>query len=116
MFLFLKINPFDKLRVNAELVEALIKIVMYQSIQKFLNKEKSPIVAFQKTTKEEFLLEHNRLSPLNMQTTISLLSRFRVEKASLFKDDNWSIDKLRRPFIFWLTSTSFEKKSKKIIK
>jgi len=89
---------------------------MYQSIQKFLNKEKPPIVTFQKTTKEEFLSEHNRLSPLSMQTTIPLLSRFRVERASLFKNDNWSVDKLRRPFIFWLTSLSLEKKSKKITK
>jgi hypothetical protein len=54
--------------------------------------------------KEEFLEEHNRLSPPNLKATISLLSRFRTEKASLFKDDYWSIDKLRRPFIMWLTS------------
>lgn len=86
---------------------------MYQSIQKFLNKENPPTITFQKNTKEEFLAEHNRLSPLGMQTTISSLSRFRIEKASLFKDDNWSVDKLRRPFIFWLTSSSLRKKSKK---
>lgn len=60
--------------------------------------------------KEEFLEEHNKLSPKNLRATISLLSRFRVEKASLFKDDTWSIDKLRRPFILWLTSSDFEKK------
>jgi len=77
---------------------------MYQSLQRFLNKEHPPIVVSQKTTKEEFLSEHNRLSPLNLQATIALLSRFKVEKASIFKDDNWSIDKLRRPFILWLTS------------
>ena len=77
---------------------------MYQSIQRFLNKEHPPIVISQKTTKEEFLLEHNRLSPLNLQATIVLLSRFRIEKASIFKNDNWSIDKIRRPFILWLTS------------
>jgi len=41
---------------------------------------------------------------------MSLLSRFRIEKASLFKDDNWSIDKLRRPFILWLTSLTAEEK------
>jgi len=86
---------------------------MYQSIQKFLNKEKSPAVTFSKNTKEEFLAEHNRLSPLNMQTTISLLSRFKTEKASLFKDDNWSVDKLRRPFIFWLTGLSAKERSSK---
>jgi hypothetical protein len=77
---------------------------MYQSLQRFLNKEHPPIVSSHKTTKEEFLSEHNRLSPLSLQATIPLLSRFRTEKASIFKDDNWSIDKLRRPFILWLTS------------
>lgn len=55
-------------------------------------------------TKEQFLSEHNRLSPLNLQATIALLSRFRIDKVSLFKNDDWSIDKLRRPFIVWLTS------------
>jgi len=79
---------------------------MYQSLQRFLNKERPPIVTSQKTTKEEFLSEHNRLSSLNLQATIALLSRFKAERASLFKDDNWPIDKLRRPFILWLTSLS----------
>jgi len=60
--------------------------------------------------KEQFLEEHNRLSPINLRATISLLSRFRIEKASLFKDDTWPIDKLRRPFIIWLTSLDFKKK------
>ena len=86
---------------------------MYQSLQKFLKKEHPSTVTLQKNTKEEFLLEHNRLSSLDMQATMSLLSRFRVEKASLFKDENWSIDKLRRPFIFWLISVSLEKESKR---
>ena len=62
------------------------------------------------TKKQQFLLEHNRLSPLNLQATISLLSRFRIEKATIFKDDNWSIDRLRRPFILWLTSLTLEEK------
>ena len=62
------------------------------------------------TTKQQFLLEHNKLSPLNLQATISLLSRFRIEKTSLFKDDNWPLDKLRRPFILWLTSLTAEEK------
>ena len=79
---------------------------MYQSIQRFLNKEHLQIVASQKTTKEEFLSEHNRLSPLNLQATMSLLSRFRIERASIFKDNDWPIDKIRRPFILWLTSLS----------
>jgi len=83
---------------------------MYQSMQKFLNKERSSTVASQKTTKKEFLLEHNRLSPVNLQATISLLSRFKIEKLSIFKDDNWSIDKLRRPFILWLASLTSQRK------
>ena len=62
------------------------------------------------TKKQQFLLEHNKLSPLNLQATISLLSRFRIERASIFKDDNWSIDRLRRPFILWLTSLTLEEK------
>ena len=62
------------------------------------------------TKKQQFLSEHNKLSPLNLQATTFLLSRFKIEKASLFKDKNWSIDKLRRPFIFWLTSLTTEEK------
>ena len=62
------------------------------------------------TKKQHFLIEHNRLSPENLQATKSLLSHFRTEKASLFKDNNWPIDKLRRPFILWLTSLTPEEK------
>jgi len=62
------------------------------------------------TKKQQFLLEHNRLASSDLQATMSLLSHFRVEKASLFKDNNWSIDKLRRPFIFWLTFLTIEEK------
>ena len=60
--------------------------------------------------KQNFLSEHNRLSPLNLKATTSLLSRFRVERASLFKEKNWSIEKMRRPFILWLTSSSLDKR------
>ena len=67
---------------------------------------------FKMTTKGQFLSEHNRLSPLNLQATIALLSRFRIDKASLFKNDDWSIDKLRRPFISWLTSLAPGEKEK----
>lgn len=63
-------------------------------------------------SKDEFLKEHNRLSPLNLQATTALLSRFREEKASLFKSDSWSIDKLRRPFVLWLTASSLNSKKK----
>jgi hypothetical protein len=58
------------------------------------------------TKKQQFLEEHNRLASADLQATASLLSHFKVEKARLFKDNNWSVDKLRRPFIFWLTSLS----------
>lgn len=59
--------------------------------------------------KEQFLEEHNRLSPANLRATTALLSRFREEKALLFHDDDWPIDKFRRPFILWLTSLSLDK-------
>jgi hypothetical protein len=68
--------------------------------------KKTPKVINQHLKKEEFLDEHNKLSPSNLQATTALLSRFRTEKSSLFKGDDWSIDKLRRPFIMWLTSSS----------
>ena len=76
-------------------------IPRFKKIQKIINLH---------LNKEQFLEEHNRLSPINLRATISLLSRFRIEKASIFKDDNWSIDKLRKPFIFWLTSLTSEEK------
>jgi hypothetical protein len=66
----------------------------------------------QRLKKEQFLEEHNKLSPKNLRATLSLLSRFRIEKAALFKDDYWSIDRLRRPFILWLTSLKYETKKK----
>jgi hypothetical protein len=62
--------------------------------------------------KEQFLKEHNRLSPVNLRATLSLLSRFKIEKESIFNDDNWSIDKIRRPFVLWLTSLTTEEKAK----
>lgn len=61
------------------------------------------------TNKEQFLAEHNKLSPLGLQATLILLTRFREEKTSLFKNEDWSVDKLRRPFILWLTSLTPEK-------
>jgi len=62
------------------------------------------------TQKQQFLTDHNKLSPFNLQATIALLSRFRVDKRTLFKDNNWSLEKLRRPFILWLTSLTSEEK------
>jgi hypothetical protein len=61
-------------------------------------------------TKEQFLEEHNRLSPASFRATISLLSRFKIEKPLLFKNDYWSVDKLRRPFIDWFSSLDLGKK------
>ena len=57
-------------------------------------------------TMEQFLIDHNKLSPLNLQATIGLLLRFKTRKPALFKSDEWPVDKIRRPFIFWLSSLS----------
>ncbi len=62
------------------------------------------------TSKKQFLEEHNRLAPVHLQVTTVMLSRFRAEKSSLLKSSDWSIDKLRRPFILWLTSLSEEER------
>jgi hypothetical protein len=64
------------------------------------------------TTKQQFLLEHNRLSPTAMRATEEMLSRFRMEKAAIFKDEDWSVEKLRRPFILWMTSQSIQEREK----
>ena len=55
-------------------------------------------------SKEKFLEEHNKLSPLNLQATLALLDRFREEKKPLMKDSDWCLDKHRIPFISWLAS------------
>jgi len=55
-------------------------------------------------SKEQFLEEHNKLSPLHLQATLALLTRFQEEKKPLLKDSEWCIDKLRMPFILWLTA------------
>ncbi len=73
-------------------------------------KKKTLEVADPHLKKEQFLEEHNRLSPENLQANLALLSRFREEKASLFHGEDWPIDKFRRPFIIWLTSLSIEKR------
>ena len=53
-------------------------------------------------SKEQFLIEHNKSAPPNLQASLVLLDQFREAKKSLFKNNSWSIDKLRRPFIIWL--------------
>ncbi|MFH0906987.1 MAG: hypothetical protein ABIC36_03745 [bacterium] len=60
------------------------------------------------TKKQNFLSEHNKLSPLNLHASLTMLTCFRKDKSSLFKDNEWSIDKLRRPFILWLMSLTKE--------
>ncbi len=55
-------------------------------------------------SKEQFLEEHNKLSPSNLQATLTLLNRFKEEKKPLIKDDGWCLDKHRIPFISWLTA------------
>jgi hypothetical protein len=62
------------------------------------------------TAKQKFLEEHNKMSPTNLQATVPMLSRFRIEKSALFKGHDWSVDKLRRPFIIWLTSLTDREK------
>ena len=68
-------------------------------------------------SKEKFLEEHNKLSPSNLQATLAMLNRFKEEKKPLMKDDNWCLDKLRIPFISWLTAIREpEKKNKESTK
>lgn len=55
------------------------------------------------TNQDKFLEEHNKLSPVNLQADLELLNKFRQEKPGLFKDDTWPIEKIRRPFIVWLS-------------
>ena len=64
-------------------------------------------------SKEQFLKEHNKLSPLNLQATLTLLNRFKEEKKPLIKDDGWCLDKLRIPFIIWLNGLNVLKESEK---
>ena len=67
-------------------------------------------------SKEQFLEEHNKLSPANLQATFALLTRFQQEKKPLLKDDAWSIDKLRIPFISWMLSLPADEKKGKFKK
>ncbi len=63
------------------------------------------------TNKENFLIEHNKLSPVSLQADLMMLTQFREQaKISLFKNDDWNVDKLRRPFIIWLTGLALVQK------
>jgi hypothetical protein len=61
-------------------------------------------------SKEQFLIEHNKLSPLNLQATFALLTNFQEEKRPLLKDDAWCVDKLRIPLISWMLALPEKKK------
>jgi len=61
-------------------------------------------------SKEKFLEEHNKLSPSNLQATLTLLDRFKDEKKPLMKDTEWCLDKHRIPFISWLTTLPKDEK------
>ena len=63
-------------------------------------------------TKEQFLIEHNKLSPLHLQATLALLNRFKEEKRPLLTEKGWVIDKLRIPLISWMLSLPQEKETK----
>jgi len=72
--------------------------------------------------KEQFLIEHNKLSPVNLQATFALLTQFQEAKKPLLKDKDWST-KLRVPLISWLimlphrspVENKIKEKSKKIV-
>lgn len=54
-------------------------------------------------SKEQFLAEHNKLSPANLKVTFAMLTQFQQEKKPLLKDSEWS-HKMRMPLISWLSS------------
>jgi len=60
-------------------------------------------------SKEQFLIEHNKLSPGNLQVTFELLTRFQEEQRPLLQDANWSF-KIRMSLISWLLALPQEKK------
>lgn len=64
---------------------------------------------FDMTNKEVFLEEHNKLSSIDLRATVQLLARFEAEKPALCRNNKWSIEKVRRPFIMWLTSMKAER-------
>ena len=60
-------------------------------------------------SKEQFLLEHNKLSPVHLQVTLAQLTLFQLAKKPLLKDSQWS-HRLRMPLILWLDTLPKEKK------
>ncbi len=64
------------------------------------------------TTKEQFIAKHNSLASADMRATTEILDCFIAQKPDLFKTGDYAIEKIRRPFIFWLTSLSSANKQK----
>lgn len=64
-------------------------------------------------TKKQFLNDHNKLSPPELQATFTMLTRFQQDKKPSLKDDGWSMDKLRIPLIAWLSASTREKNKDK---
>lgn len=58
--------------------------------------------------KEQFLIEHNKLSPKHLQVNFALLTKFQEEKRPMLKDTQWS-HKLRIPLISWMSSMPQDK-------
>jgi hypothetical protein len=63
-------------------------------------------------SKEQFLEERNKLSPKNFKATFAMLTKFQQEKKPLLKDNDWCLDKLRIPFISWLSALPAKKEKK----
>jgi len=66
-------------------------------------------------SKEQFLIEHNKLSPVHLQATSALLTQFQEEQRPLLKEGNWSF-KLRASFISWLLLLPLAPQKKKYIR
>ena len=67
--------------------------------------------------KKQFLIEHNKLSPENLQVTFEMLTDFQEAKKPLLNDADWS-NKLRMPLITWLIALPqlSQKKKKNVSK
>ena len=107
-----KVEPYSKRTLLKTKIAARRSLfyLLFLGKKRILKSEVKVLGVHLMTKKQQFLSEHNRLASLDMQATASMLTLFKIEKASLFKDKNWSIDKLRRPFIFWLTSLTPKEK------
>ena len=62
--------------------------------------------------KKQFLIEHNKLSPENLQVTFEMLTDFQEAKKPLLNDADWS-NKLRMPLITWLIALPLLSQGKK---